>query len=330
MKKWFDSLDKKTKNIISLLCLVCGFVFIIIGIFYYYLLIVGIPCFIFGFIFDNWNKKSEESTTQNTTFDYDKHLAENELNKYNELKSNDFNVASVTCNFECSLNVMALKQIKENKNYNANDFSFNIDERISEYAEQSKKFFQSSKFKNFIALDLETTGKDKEEDRIIQIALVKVENGEIVDTYNKFVNPKKHISAEASEVNGIYDSDVKNEKTIKQLFPEIFDFIGNLPIVAHNASFDMGFLRNEWYRYFDDNFPKHKDICTMKLWKTLYNHFQEENPPSSKLSTLVTNLLNEEDIKNYYENNHDACCDAIATAKVFMKMYDENYLKLLK
>ena len=68
----------------------------------------------------------------------------------------------------------------------------------------------------------------------------------------------------------------------------------------------------------------------MKLWKVLYCHFQGENPPSAKLSTLVTNLLNKEDIKEYYENNHDACFDAVATAKVFMKMYDENYLKLLK
>lgn len=330
MKKWFNSLNKKTKNIISISCLICGLVFTVIGIFYYYFLLLGIPCFIFGFVFDNWNKNSKEQETQPTSHDFENQLFERELNKYNELKNNDYDISNAQCNFECSLHEMALKQIKENKNYNANDFSFNIDERINEYTEQGQKFFKSSKFKSFIALDLETTGLSKEEDRIIQIALVKIENGEIVDTYNKFVNPKKHISAEASEVNGIYNSDVKNEKTIKQLFPEILDFIGKLPIVAHNASFDMGFLRNEWNRCFDEDFPKHKDICTMKLWKVLYNHFQGENPPSSKLSTLVTNLLNKEDIKSYYENNHDACCDAIATAKVFMKMYDENYLKLLK
>lgn len=330
MKKWFNSLDNKTKNIISISCSICGLIFTVIGIFYYYLLLLGIPCFIFGFIFDNWNKESKKQEIQTTRLNYKNQLFESELNKYNKLKSNDFEISKSQCNFECSLNIMALNQIKENKNFNDSDFCFNIDERINEYSEQGKQFFQSSKFKNFVALDLETTGLDKEDDRIIQIALVKVENGEIVDTYNKFVNPKKHISAEASDVNGIYDSDVRNEKTIKQLFPEIFDFIGKLPIVAHNASFDMGFLRNEWYRYFDDNFPKHKDICTMKLWKVLYYHFQGENPPSAKLSTLVTNLLNKEDIKNYYENNHDACCDAIATAKVFMKMYDENYLKLLK
>lgn len=252
-----------------------------------------------------------------------------ELNKYIELKSNNFDLSTAECNFQCSLTVIALKQIKENKNFKNTDFGFDIDERINEFTQKGCDYFQNSKMNSFVALDIETTGLSRENDRIIQIAMVKVENGNVVDTYNKYVNPQKHISAAASEVNGIYDSDVADEKIIKQLFPEIWDFIGKLPIVAHNASFDMGFLRNEWNRCFDEDFPKHKDICTMKLWRLLFKYFQEVDPPSSKLVTLVTNLLEKDDIKKYHENAHNALCDALLTAKVFMKMYDDNYLKLI-
>ena len=89
----------------------------------------------------------------------------------------------------------------------------------------------------------------------------------------------------------------------------------------------MGFLRNEWYRCFEEKFPKHIDICTLELWKSLYTIFQNETPDSSKLETLVQLLLDNEDIRTYNENKHDALCDALSTAKVFMKLYDDNYKK---
>lgn len=57
----------------------------------------------------------------------------------------------------------------------------------------------------------------------------------------------------------------------------------------------MGFLRNEWYRCFEEKFPKHKDICTLELWKSLYTILKNETPDSSKLETLVQSLL---DIEN--------------------------------
>ena len=109
----------------------------------------------------------------------------------------------------------------------------------------------------------------------------------------------------------------------------MFEFIDNLPIVAHNAQFDFGFLRNEYYRNFSDNFPKHKDLCTMQLWKFLYSSFQHDMPESSTLSTLVHCLLDDDDIKYYTQNKHDAFCDAMVTAKIFMKIYDDNYLNVI-
>lgn len=328
MKKWFLSLNRNKQNILSALFSIGGIVFIIIGFLFYYLIIIGIICLFLGLIFAEWSKKENANNESKTDYIFDNN--EYELSKYNELKNNNYDILNVKCNFECSLKIMGLKQIKENTNFKESDFDFNIDNQIGLLLEKGNQFFINSKCRNFVALDIETTGLDKEDDKIIQIAMVKVENGKIVDTYCTLVNPKMHISEDASEVNGIYDIDVRNEKTIDKLFPEIFDFIGNFTIVAHNAQFDMGFLRNEWNRCFENNFPKHRDICTMKLWKILYRHFQNENPTSSKLSTLVQNLLDDDSINDYNQNKHDALCDALATAKVFMRIYDDNYLKLLK
>lgn len=330
MKNWFCNLDKNKRNVISVAFSVVGLVFTIIGYVCYYFLIVGVPALIIGLIFLNWNDKLKKEKNEIVTDNTNNIKDDIEFQRYNLLKQTDFSTEKAVCNFECSLKEMALKQIVANKYFNSSDFDFNVDERINEYKAKGLSFFMNSKCKNFVALDIETTGLDAHEDRIIQVAMVKVLNGEIKDTYCKLVNPQKHISLAASEVNGLYDVDVKKEKTIKQIFPEIFAFIDDLPIVAHNAKFDMGFLRNEWYRCFEEKFPKHKDICTLELWKSLYIIFQNETPDSSKLGTLVQLLLDDVEVRTYNENKHDALCDASATAKVFMKLYDDNYKKLFK
>lgn len=330
MKNWFCNLDKNKRNVISAVLSIGGLVFTIIGYFYYYFLIIGVPALIIGLLFANWNEKLKKENNKIVT-DNENNIKEDiEFQRYNLLKQTDFTAEKAVCNFECSLKEMALKQILTNKYFNSSDFDFNVDERINEYKAKGLSFFMNSKCKSFVSLDIETTGLDSHEDRITQVAMVKVLNGEIKDTYCKLVNPQKHISLAASEVNGLYDADVKKEKTIKQIFPEIFAFIDGLPIVAHNAKFDMGFLRNEWYRCFEEKFPKHKDICTLELWKSLYTIFQNETPNSSKLETLVQLLLDDIDVRTYNENKHDALCDASVTAKVFMKLYDDNYKKLFK
>lgn len=240
---------------------------------------------------------------------------------YKGLISNNFDLENITSTFHCSMLIMALNQIKENKYFKPSDLSFNVDYKINQIKELSKQIFLKSVYRSFCAIDVETTGLSSEKDRIIQIAIVKVINGDIVDNYMRYVNPEKHIKQEASEVNNIYDEDVKDAKTIKELFPEILEFIGNLPIVAHNAEFDIGFLRQEYFRSFQTQLPEFKIKCTMKLWRQQYIKLQGKKVPSSKLQTLVINLLSKEEVQEYENGKHDACCDAIATAKVFMKIF---------
>lgn len=323
MKKWFNNLSLKQQKIILITLSIISMIIVIVGVIVnFYILFIGIVFFIPLLILLNIVEKKTKKKQENIT----KHDIQDsyERKKYKELISNNFDLDSIKNNFQCSLLIMTLNQIKENNYFNHLDFNFNIDERINEIELLGKKFFNESKYNNFIALDLETTGLNPENDRIIQIALIKVANGIIVDKFTSLVNPQMHISSKASEINGIYDEDVKNNKTIQEIFPDIMNFIEKYPLVAHNAKFDISFLKNEYIRCFNKHMPYRKNICTMKLWKKLFFKFQNEDVISAKLNTLVINLLNKEEINEYQKNKHDAYCDAIATAKVFMKMYDNS------
>lgn len=323
MKKWFNNLSLKQQKIILITLSIISMIIVIVGVIVnFYILFIGIVFFIPLLILLNIVEKKTKKKQENIT----KHDIQDsyERKKYKELISNNFDLDSIKNNFQCSLLIMTLNQIKENNYFNHLDFNFNIDKRINEIELLGKKFFNESKYNNFIALDLETTGLNPENDRIIQIALIKVANGIIVDKFTSLVNPQMHISSKASEINGIYDEDVKNNKTIQEIFPDIMNFIEKYPLVAHNAKFDISFLKNEYIRCFNKNMPYRKNICTMKLWKKLFFKFQNEDVISAKLNTLVINLLNKEEINEYQKNKHDAYCDAIATAKVFMKMYDNS------
>lgn len=325
-------MESQKMKLYAIICVVLGVVCLALTFVSDLFLIVGFILLGVSFIF--WDKvikvkkNQTTKTSEHTKQEIIKQSADNyELLKYKELISNDFSLEKIDSNFKASLVIMALNQIKENANYNPNDLPFNIEERIKQIEEFGKKLFLQSKFKNFVAVDTETTGLSSESDRIIQIALIKVEGGAIVDKFVTFVNPKRHIKAQASEINNIYDSDVKDAKTIKELFPTILEFIGKYPIVMHNAKFDMAFLKAEYLRSFGEELPKIKYICTMKLWRTLFFKYQEQDVPNAKLNTLVLNLLNSQENIDYQNNKHSADCDAIATCKVFMKMYDNEATK---
>ena len=103
----------------------------------------------------------------------------------------------------------------------------------------------SLKLKDYVAFDVETTGFSSDVDRIIEVGALKVLNGQPVDSFTSFVNPDMHIPANVSRLTGITDADVANAPQFAQLAPELMAFIGELPVVAHNASFDSRFLKAE-------------------------------------------------------------------------------------
>lgn len=172
---------------------------------------------------------------------------------------------------------------------------------------------------DYIALDFETTGLNPDKDRIIQIAAIKFENFEIVDKFSTYVNPDRHIPAEASNINGIYDGDVESAPYFKEICPELISFIGESLIVAHNCKFDYSFLQKEYKKATKGELSiKHE--CTMEKWRREYWRTYGHAPVSSKLSQLACSLLTKEEYKNYIEHAHDADADALACGLIWQRL----------
>ncbi len=96
--------------------------------------------------------------------------------------------------------------------------------------------------RTFVGIDLETTGLDMHQDRIIEIGAVRVTGGKIEGRFEALVNPGIPIPAEIVYLTGIEDADVADAPAIDEVLPDLIRFVGDAPLVAHNAPFDLGFL----------------------------------------------------------------------------------------
>jgi len=97
--------------------------------------------------------------------------------------------------------------------------------------------------RTFIALDLETTGLDKDRDAIIEVGAIKFRDDAPVDRYSTLVNPGRPIPYEITQLTGITDRDLAGKPRFDQVAAAIMRFVGSAPVVGHNVSFDLGFLR---------------------------------------------------------------------------------------
>ena len=94
----------------------------------------------------------------------------------------------------------------------------------------------------FIAFDLETTGLSSIHDVITEIGAVLLRNGEVVDTFQTFVNPHRKLDPKNIELTGITDEMLKDAPDIADVLPKFLEFCGDRPLIAHNADFDIGFV----------------------------------------------------------------------------------------
>ncbi|MBN1956266.1 MAG: DEAD/DEAH box helicase [Anaerolineae bacterium] len=97
----------------------------------------------------------------------------------------------------------------------------------------------------YIAIDLETTGLDTERDAIIEIGAVKFRGKEVLDEFGTLINPGRVIPPEITELTGISDEDVAFAPDLLAVLPDLARFVGDRPVVGHNVSFDLGFLRRQ-------------------------------------------------------------------------------------
>lgn len=98
--------------------------------------------------------------------------------------------------------------------------------------------------KSFVVCDLETTGLDPVKDRIIEVGLVRLEEGEIAGKLHLLVNPGRPLPLKIKRITGLDDSDLAYAPELSVVLPEILDFIGDAAIVGHNVRFDLGFLES--------------------------------------------------------------------------------------
>lgn len=113
-------------------------------------------------------------------------------------------------------------------------------------------------------LDLETTGLSPfKGDRVIEIGALAIERGEVLRTFHTLVNVRKKIPWRASKVHGITDDMLIGQPSPENVYPAFFEFISDSLLVAHNARFDLSFLRYEFGR-FGMSFAN-RSACTLQL-----------------------------------------------------------------
>jgi DNA polymerase-3 subunit epsilon len=126
-----------------------------------------------------------------------------------------------------------------------------------------------------IFLDLETTGMAASEERITEIGLVEVANGEFVGSWSQLVNPEKSIPPFIQSLTGISNEMVRHAPTFEQLAPGLFERLAGKLLIAHNARFDYGFLKSEFARL--DLAYRSRVLCTAKLSRKLFPEHRRHN-----------------------------------------------------
>ena len=121
-------------------------------------------------------------------------------------------------------------------------------------------------------VDVETTGTSAPYDRIIEVAVLVVAKGKLIDTYCRLIDPETPISYHIEKLTGITNQELSRAPTFADLKDEIFELLDGRILVAHNARFDYGFLRKEFERHGVDFSTK--CLCTARLSRMLFPEYR--------------------------------------------------------
>jgi len=161
-------------------------------------------------------------------------------------------------------------------------------------------------------IDFETTGLSPEGgDRVIEVGIAVLDGGRIVDRYQSFINPGRRIPYEVVSLTGIDDSMVRNAPDAQRVMTDVVGFVGDMPLVAHNASFDKRFMDCELERIRLRR--ANEFICSLRVARRLY-----PSAMNHKLATLVR-LTGVQPAEQY----HRALGDAEMTAGLWTRMVND-------
>ncbi|HWR39037.1 MAG TPA: 3'-5' exonuclease [Patescibacteria group bacterium] len=167
----------------------------------------------------------------------------------------------------------------------------------------------------FVALDFETANQKR--DSVCAVGMAMVENGIIVDEYYSLVNPEDYFSSFNVDIHGITAADVKNMPNFPVVSRELWPRLtGNL-VIAHNASFDIGVLKQVTQKY-GLAMPNFYYACTYQIAKLSW-----ANLPNHRLSTIAAHLELELD-------HHHAMSDARACAKILVQAMQKYNCETMK
>ena len=174
------------------------------------------------------------------------------------------------------------------------------------------------KNEEYVIVDIETTGLSKYKHNITEIAAVRVKNNRIVGEFQMLVNPLKPIPKFITRLTGITDDMVKDAQPIEKVLPVFLKFLGSNVLVAHNATFDYGFISHNAETHLD-LLVENERLCTRKLANRLLPDLG-----SKKLSNLCEHF----GIVNI--TAHRAMSDVKATHELFSKFISLMGLRGLK
>ncbi len=167
-----------------------------------------------------------------------------------------------------------------------------------------------------VVIDVETTGLDYTREKIIEFAGVKLVNGKIKEKFETLINAKQHIRKSSQAIHGISEEDLADAPGEEEIYPKIFEFIGNATLVAHNAIFDFSFLNRASKRLYNKPLENNY-VDTQMMFKEVYPQYE-----SCGLDCLVKVF------KGTNKNRHRAMGDALALAKCYPKLkalYNQKY-----
>ena len=162
----------------------------------------------------------------------------------------------------------------------------------------------------YVAFDLETTGLSSQKDEIIEIGAVRMQGGKELERFQTFVNPRRRLEQKIVELTGITDAMLADAPSIETVLPEFLEFVGDRVLVAHNADFDTGFIREACRK---QGLPYgFTSVDTLILSQNLLPHLNK-----FKLD-VVSNALSLPDF-----NHHRAGDDAVTCGLIFHKLTDK-------
>ena len=173
----------------------------------------------------------------------------------------------------------------------------------------------------FVVFDIETTGLNSHTNEIIEIGAVKIKAGRIVDRYSQLINPGRPIPYHITEITSITNEQVANEPKIDEVIGKFVGFIGDAVLVAHNAPFDMGFIKRDIKKYLNIDLQS-SVIDTLQMARDLFPDLKKYG--LGDLNKTLGLAL---------EKHHRAVDDSQATANmfiIFLDKYKEKGLEYMK